>query len=107
MTNKVDQSGFQLDPNELTKDCPALLKGIAKQFVAYVNGLDVNHDGKSDVEEVAPLVIKAMPAIMLILPLIDWNQVIAFLKAEKLITDAEKFETAIQPVITLVNGLPK
>ena len=102
MTNKakVDQSGFQLDKTKLLKDAPLMAKGILGGLIDYLNALDVNHDGISDVAELEPHIEKAIPLLIKIAPFIDLNALGPWLlkqewflhtpASESLVTELEK-----------------
>ncbi len=67
---------FQLDKKELLKDVPLVLKGIAGAAIDYINNADTNHDGKSDLAQLAPFVIKALPIIAALAPYLDVDGVV-------------------------------
>lgn len=84
---------FQIElPKEVLDQIPFLFRGPVKQFVDSLNNLDLNHDEKADVAQIAPVVIA-------ILPLINWQKLVGWLvqnfahdkgEAEKLISEASK-----------------
>lgn len=89
--DKVDQSGFQLDKKKLLEDnkVPMMLKGIAGQFIDFINGLDVNHDGKADLCQIAPFVLKALPFITALAPLVDVDKFVEWFINHDFIKDKE------------------
>ena len=95
MTTHVDQSGFQLDKKELTHGLPMGLGALAGAFIDWVNSLDSNHDGKADICQVAPYVIKALPVIQALLPLIDQDKMVKWFVSHDFIKDAVAAEAAL------------
>ena len=99
--SKVDQSGFQLDKKELLKETPLMLKAPVGAFIDWIDALDVNHDGKADISQVAPIAIKAMPVIMELAPLIDTSKLKAWLLSHDFINDVKKAEAVLEKLATL------
>lgn len=87
---KVDQSGFQLDKKALTKDLKFPVKGIVEGFIDYINSEDLNHDGKSDVAEIAPYVIKVLPILIELAPLVDGGKFKTWVLSHDWIADKDK-----------------
>ena len=104
---KTDQTGFQLDKKELMKDVPLIAKGLMGSLIDYVNALDVNHDGKADLCELAPFFIKALPIIEALLPLIDKKKLIQWFMSHDFVIDAIKAEQKVKPLLALIEALPK
>ena len=100
-TNKTDQSGFQLNKKELLADLPLMLKPVVGGFVDYINALDVNHDGHADICQIAPVVIKSLPYISAILPLIDREKMVKWFISHDFIKDAAAAEAAIAKVVDI------
>jgi hypothetical protein len=78
---------FQLDAKELTKDVPFVLKGLAKSLIDWVNNLDENHDGKKDIAQLAPIIIKALPIIETLLPYIHLPDFIKWIVSHDWVMD--------------------
>lgn len=85
--DKVDQSGFQLDKKELLEPVPLVAKGIVGGLIDAINKLDVNHDGKADIAQLAPFVIKAVPFIVALAPLVDLDKLTEWFVAHDFIKD--------------------
>lgn len=102
MTNKVDQSGFQLNKKELLTDVPLMLKAVVGSFIDYVNALDANHDGKADIEEIAPIIIKALPVIQALLPLVDNEAFLQWFISHDFIKDKAAATTIITKLVALI-----
>ena len=62
-----------LDPEVLTKDLPWVARGPAKDFIESLNRIDLNRDGKDDVAQLAPILKKAVPVMLELFPLINWQ----------------------------------
>jgi len=76
---KHEAGEFQFElPKEILDDIPFLFRGPAKDFVKFLNDLDLTKDGKSDVAQLAPFVIKALPFLIELAKLIDWEKFLAW-----------------------------
>jgi len=100
-------SDFQLDANELTKEIPFPLKGMAKKFIDYINNLDANHDGKKDLAQLAPIVISILPLIQRLAANIDWNEVKVFIKASRWSKEEAELETIFKELQAALALIPK
>jgi hypothetical protein len=85
---------FQLDKKELLKDLPVMLRPLAGSFVDFINKADMNKDGMSDLAQVAPYFIKALPFVTALAPLIDWDQAV-----EDLVSKYVKNQELAKPLI--------
>jgi len=94
---------YQLNADELTKDVPFALRGIAKSFIKWANNLDANHDGKKDIAQLAPLVIAALPLLQRLTANINWNEVKAWIKASKF----SKHEAELEAIFKEIQELSK
>lgn len=75
----TDEKPFEIVlPAEIEKQIPFLFRGPVKDFIKFLNKLDLNKDGKGDVKQLAPYVIKALPFIIELSKHIDWDAVIQF-----------------------------
>lgn len=101
MSNKVDQSGFQLDKEELLRDVPFALKAIAGAVIDAINKLDSNHDGHADICQIAPFVIKALPIINALLPLIDHDKLVKWFVSHDFVKDAAAAEAALASALKI------
>lgn len=99
--SKLDQSGFQLNKDELLKDVPFALKAIAGAIIDAINKLDSNHDGRADICQVAPYVIKALPVINALLPLIDHEKAIKWFVSHDFVKDAAEAEAALASALKI------
>ena len=102
MTGKVDQSGYQLNKKELLAEVPLMAKGLVGALIDWLNSEDMNHDGKADMCQYAPLVIKAMPIVMAILPYVDMPKLQAWLLSHDFIKNAVKVEAELAKLIALM-----
>jgi hypothetical protein len=98
---KVDQSGYQLDKKELLKDVPLALKMPVGAFVDWANGLDANHDGKADIAQLAPIVIKMLPIGQALLPLIHNDLFIEWFINHDFIKDKVAAKAVIEKLLNL------
>ena len=92
MTKKepIDHTGYQLDRKALNIDAGMVGNAIIDKVFAALDDLDMNHDQKSDVAELAPFVIKAAPFIQAIAPLINLSGVKSWLATHpEFFTDAK------------------
>lgn len=96
-----------LDEKELTKDLPLLLKGPAKSLIQWLNGLDLNHDGKKDLEQIVPILAKLLPVAAALAPLIDKDELVEWVVAHKWITDRDAAKSALAAALKIINELPK
>lgn len=62
---KVDQSGFQFDPNDF-KTGNFLIDGQIKNIVEKLNEADLTGDGIADVSQLASVVFKFLPALAML-----------------------------------------
>jgi hypothetical protein len=86
---KVDQSGYQLDKADLTKDLKFPVKGIVEGVIDAINKLDANHDGKADICQYAPYVIKALPVLIELAPLVEPSKFKAWLAGHDWVKDEQ------------------
>lgn len=86
MTDKVkhDKGEFQL---EVPPGLPFGVGGLVKGFIEYLNNVDINHDGKSDVAQSAPFIIKALPVMIELLKLIKPNELKTLLCQSTVVSD--------------------
>lgn len=64
---------FQLDPKDFhTKDF--LVNKAIDSVVGLVNSLDLNKDGKRDIVQLAPILLKCAPSVIGLIEVIDWNK---------------------------------
>lgn len=77
----IDHSGFQLDREAMGINA-GLANGIIDNTFKSINNIDANHDGKSDISQVAALGARALPVMIKIESAIDID------KLEDLIKDA-------------------
>lgn len=99
--SKVDQSGFQLDKKELTKNAPFGVGGLVGGFVDWVNALDTNHDGTADICQVAPFVIKAMPFLQAIAPHVDPEKMIEWFVDHDFVINKKALAECLKQVFAL------
>lgn len=101
---KVDQSGFQLDKAALLKsaDLPMLAKPLVGGLVDFINALDVNHDGKSDLAQLAPVVVKVMPLVSAVLPYVDLDELVKWFIAHDFIKDKVQVEAHLKHALVLI-----
>lgn len=74
---------YQLDRKHMGVDAGMVGNALVDKVFGALNDLDLNHDQKSDVAEVAPYIIKAMPFIIQLAPLIEPDGVKAWLISHK------------------------
>lgn len=88
MSDKVkhEKGEFQI---EVPKDLPFGVGGLVGGFVHYLNDVDTNHDGKSDVAQVAPFVIKALPVLIELYKLVDKDKFKAWFLSHDFIDEAK------------------
>jgi len=78
---------FQLNKNELLADVPFLLKGIAGQVIDYVNELNINGNDTSDLAEYMPFVLKALPILVQLAPLVNLSELKLWFVDHKFVAD--------------------
>lgn len=104
-------SDFKLElPKDVEKEIPFLMRGPVKDFLKFLNSRDLNKDGKSDVAQIAPVVIKALPYLTGLASLIDWEAVVQFLLdkfAKDKVLAAAKVEELKAVGIEIKDALPK
>ena len=71
----LDKSNH-LDKKQLLDGSPLAVKAIGGPAIDWINNLDADHDGKDDIVELAPILIKATPLIQALAPLINWEAVL-------------------------------
>lgn len=78
MAKDIDQTGFQLDPKELSKNLPWAIRGQAEGFFKSLNSFDgLNRNGKSDIAEIGGLIMHSIPVLSMINQAIDFELVAA------------------------------
>jgi len=87
---KVDQSGYQLDKKVLLEGVPLVAKGLLGGLIDHVNELDLNHDGKSDVEQVEPVIASILPLLIELAPLIKIPEFKKWIASHDWIADEKK-----------------
>lgn len=76
---KFDDGGFVIElPEDVEKQIPFMVRGLVKDAIESLNKIDWNHDNKRDVAQIAPFVIKALPVLIELSKLIDWQKLIAW-----------------------------
>lgn len=100
-------SDFQLDKKQLTKDLPFLLRGPVGSFIDWANNLDANHDGKKDIAQIAPVVIKVLPLLAAFIPLIDKEKFVQWICKHDWCKDADKVKEIIEKLEPLTENLAK
>lgn len=66
-----------LDKNALLKDAPALARPVLGGVIDWLNKLDLNHDGVSDLVQLAPVAAKVLPLALKLYKAIDWEKLLA------------------------------
>lgn len=66
-----DKGEFQLNRKELGIDAGMVGNALVDKVFDALNNLNLNHNQKSDIAEIAPLVIKIAPVLMQLAPLIN------------------------------------
>lgn len=95
---------FKLDKKELLKDCHFALKALLGPAIDYINNLDVNHDGKKDISQLAPYVINALPVISALVSLIDADEFISWVIAHDFVKDKEAARRSLDALLTLATN---
>lgn len=90
---KKEELAPVLDKNALLKDVPLMAKPVAGALIDWLNKLDLNHDGVSDLAQWVPIAMKVFPVALKLLAAVDW---------EKLLAAFCKNGTATQVIITEV-----
>lgn len=95
---------FQLSRKELNLDAGMLINGLIDKVFDILNNLDLTHDHKSDIAQVAPYVVKALPIITELAPLINPDGVKAWLLSHgsEFFKDAAAAEAACEKITQLI-----
>lgn len=72
---KHEKGEFQL---EFPDGTPGSVKMLAGGALKWLNDLDTNNDGKSDVAQLGPKFQQALPFLIEVSKLMDWDKVIAW-----------------------------
>lgn len=70
----IGKEDFQLVAKDFHTKNPLFNMAI-DGVVKTINFFDANHDGKSDLAQMAPIGKKAFPVLMAVLPLVQWDKV--------------------------------
>jgi len=85
---KVDQTGFQLDPNNF-KTGNFLIDGQIKNLVEKLNEADLTGDGIADISQLAAVVLKFLPALAMLDAAFDEKGFQAWLVNQSFIVDKQ------------------
>lgn len=101
MNEKIDHTGYQLPNPDLHN---FLANQGAKALVEFLNNLDINKDGKSDVAEIAPIVFGVLPEIAFLVKFVDPAKLSASLKALPIFAEGknEEAEVAIEKLVAKI-----
>lgn len=102
-----EEKPYELDKKDLTKDLPLMLKGIVGGLIDWLNSRDLNHDGKKDVGQLAPFALKAVPILMTIQELVDFEALAEDLCKSPAVKDQEAFKAALIELGKLAEGAGK
>lgn len=89
-------SDYKLNSSEMVKDFPLLLKGPAKQAIEAVNKLDMNHDGKSDLAQLAAVGAAIVPILAKLNDAIDFEAAAEILAQTKAVKNKALFAAAVK-----------
>lgn len=111
MTKKIDPvdhvaGEFQLDRTAMGIDA-GLANGIIDKVFSELDNMDLNHDHKSDIAEIAPVVLKTYATLVKIAPAIDTAQLQTWLLAQGWVKDKALATTAIADIEALVTAAAK
>ncbi len=81
--DKIDHTGYQLDRKTLQIDAGMGGNMVVDKVFEGLNGLDMNHNQKSDVAEIAPFIIKAAPICLAMYPKV--KALAAYIKVDAII----------------------
>lgn len=101
MAEQAQPQPFQLDKKELLKDMPFALKALVGPAIDWVNKMDINHDGKADLSQLAPYAIKALPLIAVLAPLVQWDKFVDWFLAHDFIEDQEAARKMLEQLLGL------
>ncbi|MBX9687753.1 MAG: hypothetical protein K2X27_13690 [Candidatus Obscuribacterales bacterium] len=65
-----------LDKDALLKDVPLMAKPVAGAMIDWLNKLDLNHDGVSDLAQFAPIAASALPVVAKLAESVDWEKLL-------------------------------
>ena len=77
-----EEKPFQLDKKELCADVPLMARPVVGSLIDWLNKADLNHDGKADLSQAAPFFFRAMPVILELAPLVDWEALLGVFLAK-------------------------
>lgn len=86
---------FQL-PDHWKTGSGMIVDGLVNNLCDFINALDLNHDGRRDVAELAPYVGKIAPIAVELFQLVDTDKLKAFLKTSDIFKDAATAATKIE-----------
>lgn len=88
---------FQLDPKDF-KTGNMMVDGLVGQVVKLINNLDLNKDGHKDIAQIAPLILQALPLLILLNEVVDFEDVTKQLAENPAIKDKEVFKNILLEV---------
>lgn len=87
---------FQIPAKELAKHAPGLVRGFVEKALNDLNRLDLNKDGKSDVAQIAALVIQVVPLLAMLNEAIDFEKLADVMAESNAVKDKCKCGDAIK-----------
>lgn len=85
---------FQLNPDDF-KTGNLFLDGAVKSAVKKANTVDLNHDGKADISQIAAVVMGALPLLVALNDAVDFEAAAKALAEKPFVKDKEVFKHAI------------
>lgn len=89
---------FRLDAKAIAKNAPVLLRGEAEKLINKINDLDLNHDGKKDLAQMAKIAFALMPVADKLNDVVDFEKLAAFVAEQPFIKDKKLAAEVIRQV---------
>lgn len=94
MTEPKDD-GFHIPVDQIAKEVPFPLKGVAKDKLEDLDNADLNKDGKRDVAQIANLFYVLQPLVDKVNQAVDFEELADWLVEQKFVKDKALLKAAI------------
>lgn len=100
----LDPGDFQLDPHKADMH-NMIANGLVKAFCDYANNADLNHDGKRDIVQYGPTILKMVQLFAMLAPLINVEKVKEFVLGLPIFHDREAAKVVIEQCLKEATAL--